>query len=114
MGDTSSNGTGTYAPATWMGFSADAVAPAAGDVTVASEINAGPLARAQAVFAHTSGSASYTLTRSVTSDQNVTLRKLGVYTAASPGGVLVFEASIPDPPGLVPGDTIQTTHTVQL
>lgn len=97
-----------------MGFTQDGTTPASGDTQLLSEISAGTLARSQAVFAHTSGAQSYTLTRSVTSDQSVTLRKLGVFTAASPGGVLVFEALIPDPPQLKPGDSIQITHTITL
>ena len=114
MSNPSSNGTGSYAPAYWMGLTADAAVPAIGDATLQDEITSGSLARAQVVFAHTSGAQSYTLTRSITSDQSVTLRKLGIFTAASPGGVLVFEASIPEPPAMVPGDQIQITHTVQL
>lgn len=114
MSDTASTGTGTYAPANWMAFTSDSAAPAAGDETLTSEISSGTLARAQAVYAHTGGAASYTLTRTITSDQNVTLHKLGIFTATAPGGVLVFESLIPDPPTLVPGDTIQLTHTIQL
>jgi len=114
MGDTSSNGTGGYAPANWMGFTEDGTTPAPNDTQITSEIAAGTLARAQAVYAHTSGAQSYTLTRSITSDQSVTLRKLGIFTATAPGGVLVFEALIPDPPQLKPGDTVQITHTITL
>ena len=114
MSDTSSTGTGSYAPANWMGFSEDATTPASGDEALQTEISTGTLARAQAVFAHTGGSASYTLTRAITADQEVTLRKLGIFTADAPGGIMVFESAIPDPPAMVPGDQIQITHTIQL
>lgn len=114
MSDTGSTGTGDFAPANWMAFTEDPTAPAAGDEALASEISSGSLARAQAVFAHTGGSASYTLTRAITADQEVTLRKLGIFTADAPGGIMVFESAIPDPPAMVPGDQIQITHTIQL
>jgi hypothetical protein len=114
MGDTSSSGSGNYAPANWMAFTQDGTTPAASDATLLSEITSGALARAQAVYAHTTGAQSYTLTRVITADEAVTLRKLGVFNADSPGGTLVFEALIPDAPILQPGDTIQITHTITL
>lgn len=116
MGDTASNGSGSYAPANWMAFSTDVTAPAAGDVALANEITSGALARAQAVYAHTTGASSYTLTRAITADQSVRIGKLGLFTAAAPGGTLCFVALVQGSTGtdVEPGDQIVITHSIQL
>jgi len=113
MGDTLSTGNGEFAAANWMALSTDATAPQSANTGLAGEITLGTMARAQAVFAHTTGASSYTLTRVITSDQEVTPRKLGIFTAAG-GGVLVFEALISNPPTLASGDQFAITHSVQL
>lgn len=116
MGDTSSNGSGNYAPATWMAISPDTSAPTAADVALSNEITSGSLARAQAVFAHTTGSSSYTLTRAITADQSVTIGKIGIFTASHPGGTLCFAALVNGSTGqaIQTGDQIVITHSVQL
>lgn len=113
MGDNASTGTGIYAPANYIGLTANANAPAAGDTTLPGEITSGTLARKQATYAHTNGTNSYTLTASFTSDQAVTLAKMGVFNAAS-GGTLVFETLLNATASLVSGDQIQVTQTVTL
>lgn len=116
MGDTSSSGAGNYAPANWMALSTDVTAPAAGDVALANEITTGALARAQAVYAHTTGASSYTLTRSITADQSTRIGKLGIFNAAAPGGTLCFVALVQGTSGtdVEPGDQIVLTHSIQL
>lgn len=113
MGDTASTGSGSYAPANWIGLTADGTAPAAGDTTLTGEITSGTLDRAQAVYAHTGGTATYTLTKTFTSDQTVTIRKLGVFTATS-GGTMVFTSLLDADAALVSGDSLQVTVTVTL
>ena len=113
MGDTASTGTGAYAAATYIGITANATAPAAGDTTLTGEIASGTLIRAQAIYAHTNGTASYTLTKTFTSDQSVVIAKIGVFNAASTG-TMVFESLLNATATLVSGDQLQITETVTL
>ncbi len=113
MADTSSNGTGQYAPANYIGVSANNAAPSAASTTLTGEIVSGSLIRAQAAYAHTNGTASYTLTKTFTSDQSITLAKIGVFTAPS-GGTIVFETLLNSVAVMVSGDQLQITETVTL
>ncbi len=113
MGDTASTGTGSYAAGTYIGLTANTDAPAAGDTTLTGEISSGTLARAQAIYAHTNGTASYTLTKTFTSDQSVVIAKIGVFNASS-AGTMVFESLLNATATLVSGDQLQITETVTL
>jgi hypothetical protein len=113
IGDTASTGTGSYAPACWIGLTANATAPAATDTVLTGEIASGTLLRAQATYAHTNGTASYTLTKTFTSDQTVTLAKIGIFNGAT-ANTLVFATLLSATAGLVSGDQIQVTDTVTL
>jgi hypothetical protein len=113
MGDTASTGTGLYAPGTYIGVTANATAPAAGDTTLTGEVATGTLIRAQATYAHTTGAASYTLTKTFTSDQTVTLAKIGVFNAAT-GGTMIFESLMSATAALVANDQVTITETVSL
>lgn len=113
MGDTASTGTGSYASATYIGVTANATAPATGDTTLTGEIASGTLIRAQATYAHTNGTATYTLTKTFTSDQTVTIAKIGIFNASS-AGTMVFETSLNATASLVSGDQLQITETVTL
>lgn len=112
MGDNASNGTGSYASGCWIGLTTDNNDPDENNTTLAGEISSGTLVRSQATFLHTSGTNIYTLTKSFTSDQNVTIRKIGIFTAAS-GGTLMFESRI-DPVELRSGDQVQITQAISL
>lgn len=115
MGDGSAAGAGTGAmrPADYIGLTANNTAPAAGNTSLTGEIAAGTLARAQATYAHTNGTNTYTLTRTFTSDQSVTIAKIGVFNAAS-AGTMVFETLLNATATLVSGDQLQITETVTL
>lgn len=114
MGDTNSDATGDYAPANYMGLTENDDDPDPEHEALSGEISSGTLVRAQCTFAHTEGASSYTLTRTVTADQKVTLRKIGVFNADFPGGTLVFESRLNAVAQMEVGDTIQITHTVYL
>ena len=101
------------AAANYIGVTANATAPAAGSTTLTGEIASGTLNRALATYAHTAGTATYTLTKTFTSDQTVTIAKIGVFNAAS-GGTLVFETLLNATASLVSGDQLQITETVTL
>ena len=113
MADTSSTGTGSYAAANWIGVTANATAPGAGDTTLTGEISSGTLNRAQAVYAHTNGTTTYTLTKTFTSDQSITLAKIGVFNASS-AGTMVFETLLNATAVMVSGDQITVTETVSM
>lgn len=113
MGDTAANGTGNYASATWIGLTANTDAPAAGDTTLTGEVTSGTLARAQAAYAHTNGTATYTLTKSFTSDQTITIAKIGVFNASS-AGTMAFETLLNAVATMVSGDTLNVVETVTL
>ena len=113
MGDTASTGTGSYASGTWIGLSADVSAPNAANTTLPGELTGGTMGRAQATYAHTTGAASYTLTRTFTSDRTVDVAKMGIFNASS-GGTLCFETMLDSVAQLKSGDTIQVVETVTL
>lgn len=115
MADTSSNGTASYAAANYIALSTDGTAPAAGDTTLTSELVGSGLQRAQATYAHTAGTNTYTLTKAFTSSDGTsrTINKIGIFNASSTG-TLVFETAVSSPPTLVSGDQLTVTETVTM
>ena len=113
MADTASTGTGTYAAANYIGLTENTSAAVATDSTLTGEITSGTLARAQAAFAHTTGVASYTLTKTFTADATKTIAKIGVFNAPS-GGTMVFESLLTAPASLQSGDQVAITESVTL
>ena len=111
LGDTSSNGTGSYAPANYIGLTANSTAPAAGNTALTGEITTGTLARAQATYAHTNGTNVFTLTKTFTSDQTVSVAKIGVFNAST-AGTMALTSLLNAPVSLVSGDSFSVTHTV--
>ncbi len=79
------------AAADYMALTANTTSPAAGDTTLTAEIAtaSGGLIRKQATYAHTNGTATYTLTATYTANGNdalpVTVGKVGIFNAASSG-----------------------------
>lgn len=113
MADTSSDASGSYAPANWIALSDNSGADDAAHTSLAGELTGGDLARVQASYAHTNGTASYTLIASFTSDRVANAYKYGVFNAAS-GGTLCFEKSFAEVVPLKVGDTIQVVDTITL
>lgn len=108
------------AVAKWVAVTANTTAPAAGDTTLTGEITTagGGLVRQAGTYAHTTGTASYTLTTTFTANGSdalpVTLGKRGIFDAAS-GGNLVFETLISPTATLsASGDAVTLTDTVTL
>lgn len=101
------------AAANYIGLTANTTAPAATSTALTGEITTGTLARALATYAHTAGTATYTLTKTFTSDQTVTIAKIGVFQGAT-AGTLVFETLLNATASLVSGDQLQITETVTL
>lgn len=113
LSNTASTGTGAFAPACYIGLTANSAAVNDSDTALPGEIVTGTLIRAICLFSYTTGASSYTLTKTFTSDQTITLAKLGVFNAAT-GGTMVFETPIPSPPALVLNDQCAVTETVTL
>lgn len=113
MGDTSSNGTGAYAAANYIGLTANTSTPVATDTTLAGEVSSGSLSRAQAAYSHTTGVASYTLVKTFTSDQTIVVAKVGVFNAAT-GGTMVFESLLSATASLQSSDQVAITEVVSL
>ena len=79
------------AAANYIALTADATAPSATDTTLTGEITTagGGLVRAQAVYAHTGGATTSTLTKTFTANGSDTLpvviAKIGVFNASTSG-----------------------------
>ena len=115
LADTASTGTGLYAAANFIALTENATAPADADTALLGELTAGGFARAQAVYAHTNGTSTYTLTKTFTSADATTrtLQKIGIFNAGT-AGTLMFETAIPSPPALVSGDQVALTSTTSI
>lgn len=106
------------AAATFLAVTANSTAPAAGDTTLTGEIttSGGGLVRGTASYAHTTGAATYTLTRTLTANGSdslpVVVAKVGVFNASS-SGTLVFESLLsPTATFSAAGDNTTITVTV--
>lgn len=103
----------------YMALTANATAPAAGDTTLTAEIAtaSGGLIRKQATYAHTTGTATYTLTGVFTTNGSdalpVTVNKYGVFNATS-AGTLVYENTITAATLSAVGDQLTITVTVTM
>lgn len=98
------------ATANYIALSNDVGAPAAGDTTLASEIAANGLSRAQGTYAHTNGTASYTIQKVFTATGTQASQKAALFNASSVG-TLVFENTY-TPVTVNNGDTLTVTWTI--
>lgn len=106
------------AAANYIALTANATAPSAGNTTLTAEITTGGggLIRAQATFAHTGGTSTYTLTKTFTANGSdalpVTLAKIGVFNASTVG-TLFYETLLSSTATLsASGDNVAITETV--
>jgi hypothetical protein len=112
MANSASNGTGAYAPANYIALTSNATAPNVTDTALAAEAT-GALARVIAsTISHTTGTNTYQLQKTFTSDQSLTVNKIGIFNAAAVG-TMVFETTI-TAATLVSGDQLQITETVTM
>lgn len=94
----------------YLALTTDAGAPAVGDTTLASELAAGGMSRIAGTYAHTLGTANYTLSNTFTATATNTINKEATFNAPS-AGTMGFESAEPSPPTLVSGDTLAQTVT---
>jgi hypothetical protein len=114
-------GTGAQpAAANYIALTANSTSPAAGDTTLTGEIATagGGLVRAQATYAHTNGTSTYTLTKTFTANGSdslpVTIAKIGVFNASS-SGTMALETLLATTATLSSsGDQLTITETVTL
>lgn len=101
----------------FMGLTENAAAAAATDTVLTGEITTGGAARALATYAHTDGTATYTLqkTFSITASFPA-IHKGGLFTAANTtaAGIMVFEAVLNADANVISGDSLQVTATITL
>lgn len=107
------------AVAKFVAVTANATAPAAGDTTLTAEIvtAGGGLIRQTGIYAHTNGTATFTVTSTFTANGTdalpVTLAKRGIFDQVGIGGTLVYEALIsPTAVMAASGDSLVLTDTV--
>ncbi len=108
------------AVADYLAVSANSTSPTAGETTLTGEITTagGGLVRAQAVYAHTGGAATYTLSKTFTANGSdalpVTLAKVGVFNASS-GGTMPWSHLL-SPTAVISGsgDSVALTETITL
>lgn len=108
------------APADYLALTANSTAPAAGDTTLTGEIatGGGGLIRSTATYAHTNGTATYTLTKTFTANGSdslpVTIAKVGVFNASS-AGALVWETLLGTTATIsAVGDALTLTETITI
>ena len=103
-------------PALYIALTTDSAVASASDTTLASEQNSNGLSRALATYAHTSGTSTYTLSKTFTYTGSgaVAIAKVGVFNASS-GGVMMFESVLGTAATVAAnGDTIAVTETITL
>jgi hypothetical protein len=108
------------AVADYLALTANVTAPSATDTTLTAEIATagGGLIRASATYAHTGGTAAYTLVKVFTANGSdalpVTIGKVGVFNASS-AGAMVWETLLGTTATLsASGDALTITETVTL
>ena len=101
----------------FMALTENAGAAAATDTVLTGELTTGGCSRAKATYAHTGGTATYTLqnTFAVTATFPA-IHKGGLFTAANStaAGIMVFEAVLNADASVINGDSLQVTATVTL
>ncbi len=101
----------------FMALTTDSGAGAAGDTTLTSEITTNGGSRALATYAHTGGTATFTLSKAYSITGTLTaIHRMGLFTAANPtaAGILYFESVLNADATVVNGDTLTVTDTVTL
>lgn len=104
----------------FMALTTDAAAANAADTVLATENNANGCARTKATYAHTAGTATYTMQVVYSITGTITaLHKMGLFTNAllgggANGGIMVFETVLNQDATVGNGDTLTVTDTVTL
>ena len=101
----------------FMGLTTDSAAASASDTVLATEITTGGCARTKATYAHTAGTATYTMQVVFSVTASFTnIHKMGLFTAmnTTAGGIMVFETVLNQDATVGNGDTLTVTDTITL
>lgn len=101
----------------FMGLTTDSGAANAADTVLATEITTSGCTRTKATYAHTAGTATYTMQVIFAVTGTLTnIHKMGLFTAANTtaAGVLVFETVLNADATVGNGDTLTVTDTITL
>jgi hypothetical protein len=101
----------------FMGLTENSGAANAADTTLSGEITTGGASRALTTYAHTGGTATFTLQKSYSiSSSFPAIHKMGLFTASTTtaAGIMVFETVLNADANVISGDTLQVTDTVTL
>lgn len=108
------SGSASTADGQWIALSTSSTAPSVSDTALASEITTNGLGRAQGTFAHTSGTATYTVSYTFTATGiQSNIWKTGVLTASG-GGTLVYEILLGSAITMNTSDQLQVVWTVTI
>jgi hypothetical protein len=101
----------------FMGLTENAAAASATDTVLTGEITTGGASRALATYAHTGGTATFTLQKSYSITASFpAIHKMGLFTASNTtaAGIMTYETVLNADANVVSGDTLQVTDTVTL
>ncbi len=101
--------------ARYMALTENASAAAAGDTVLTGELTTGGASRALATYAHTGGTATYTMAKTFSISATFpAIHKGALFTASNTtaAGVLVFEAVLSSDASVISGDTLSITATI--
>lgn len=104
-----------YAPVRFMALTTDSGAASAADTVLASEITTNGGGRALATYAHTFGTATFTLQKAYSITGTLTaIHKMGLFCCLSAAGAdpMFFETVLNADATVVNGDTLTVTDTV--
>lgn len=123
------------APAWYLALTANSNAPSATDTMLATTAGgttnaeiwnaSGGLNRVKAAYAHTNGTATYTISNTFTANSNDgasnVINKIGIFAqgvtavpTSSTAGTLLYTTAVSSPPTLISGDTLLLTDTISL
>lgn len=101
----------------YMALTENAGAASATDTALTGEITTGGAARALATYAHTPGTATFTLQKSYSITASFpAIHKMGLFSASTltATGIMVFETVLNADANVINGDTLQVTDTVTI
>lgn len=101
----------------YMAITENAGAANAADTVLTGEITTGGCGRALATYAHTPGTATFTLLKSFSVTASFpAIHKMGLFSASTltAAGIMVFETVLNADANVISGDTLQITDTVTL
>jgi hypothetical protein len=100
-----------------MALTENSGAASASDTALTGEITTGGASRALATYAHTGGTATFTLLKSFSISASFpAIHKMGLFTASTltATGIMIFETVLNADANVISGDTLQVTDTVTL